>query len=195
MWERAGAQGIFPRVLTCSKAIFKALGPHQPVLSPWFPHPHPIPTAIYVSGRLLWSLHADHLETGSHWAEGHQAWPWSGKASLSVNTPQTLGSSPRQVAPSSLLPERADRELAGLGTRNLRRQGSLWSGIIFPAFHFYPTRGSQFLSSQPQLCEKPLSTASDRRQLSVGKCENCTLYLQQGRKLSCLLGGHPKGLK
>lgn len=35
--------------------------------------------------------------------------------------------------------------------------------------------------------------ARDRRHLSVGKCECCILYLQQGGKLSCLLGGHPEG--
>lgn len=78
-----------------------------------------------------------------------RAWPWSRKANLFVDKPQTLGSSPSQVALSSLLPEWAERELAGLGTGNLRRKGSVWNGIIFPAFHFYSTRASQFLSSQP----------------------------------------------
>lgn len=66
-----------------------------------------------------------------------------------------------------------------------------WIGL--PGVSILPTKRKSVLPFPALTPLKAIKCDRDRRHLSVGKCECCILYPQQGWKLSCLLGGHPKG--
>lgn len=143
-----------------------------------------------------------HLESCSHWAKAHQGMALKQQCkSLHWQIPQTQLMGPPTAHPPvrwplpSLLPEWAERELAGLWICNLRRKGSVWNGIVFPGVPILPHKRKSVLSSQPYLYLKAIKHDRDWRQLSVGQCESCLPYLQQGWRLSCLFDGHPRGLK
>lgn len=131
-----------------------------------------------------------------------RTWPLSSNANLPVDKSPKLSSwvlplpnPPVRWPLPSLLPEWAERELAGLWICNLRRKGSVWNGTVFSGVSILPNerKSVPFFSALPLL--KAIKHDGDRRQLSAGQCESCLLYLQQEWKLSCLLDGCPQGLK